>query len=167
MTLLLQPNTLLFDDVFIYYCPFGFFFPTLIVGGGSAGCVLASRLSEDGTKRVLLLEAGGDDRGLSIISVPMAGMELRRSEYDWNYSTVPQKHALQGFEGQVLQGIYTLSLVARIHRNLTSFEAEPLYERKHLSSVVATLFDLFDDCPGCISELYLFHASLDHLDLFS
>ena len=86
--------------------------------------MLASRLSEDSTKRVLLLEAGGDDRGLSIISVPMAGMDLKRSEYDWNYSTVPQKHSLQGLEGQVLC-IYALSclfVLVNAHQHWTSFE---------------------------------------------
>ncbi|KAK7107382.1 glucose dehydrogenase [FAD, quinone]-like [Littorina saxatilis] len=72
----------------------------IVVGAGSAGCVLASRLSEDGKKRVLLLEAGGDDRGVSVLSVPMAGIDLLHSEYDWDYFTVPQKHSLQGLEEQ-------------------------------------------------------------------
>ena len=75
------------------------------VGGGSAGCVLASRLSEDSTKRVLLLEAGGDDRGMSLISVPMAGGQLFHTEHDWNYFTVPQKHSHHGMEKQVLHSI--------------------------------------------------------------
>ena len=107
-----------------------FFPPTLAVGGGSAGCVLASRLSEDSTKRVLLLEAGGDDRGLSIISVPMAGMDLKRSEYDWNYSTVPQKHSLQGLEGQVLciHAVSCLFVLVNAHQNWTSFETARAWE---------------------------------------
>ena len=107
-----------------------FCLPTLAVGGGSAGCVLASRLSEDSTKRVLLLEAGGDDRGLSIISVPMAGMDLRRSEYDWNYSTVPQKHSLQGLEGQVLcfYALSCLLVLVCVHQNWTSFETARAWE---------------------------------------
>lgn len=71
------------------------------VGGGSSGCVLASRLSENSSKRVLLLEAGGDDRGVAMLSVPMAGMEALHTQYDWRYWTVPQKHALQGFKEQV------------------------------------------------------------------
>ena len=43
----------------------------IIVGAGSAGCIMASRLSEDPTLRVLLVEAGGSDRSL-IISMPAA-----------------------------------------------------------------------------------------------
>ena len=67
--------------------------------------MLASRLSEDSTKRVLLLEAGGDDRGMSLISVPMAGGQLFHTEHDWNYFTVPQKHSHLGMEKQVLHVI--------------------------------------------------------------
>lgn len=72
----------------------------VIVGGGTAGCVLACRLSEDGEKRVLLLEAGGDDRGASILSIPMAGIGLFHTPYDWDYRTVPQAQSSQGFQGQ-------------------------------------------------------------------
>ena len=64
-------------------------FDHVIVGAGSAGCVLAARLSEDPGARVLLLEAGGaDDR--REIRVPVAFSKLFGSDCDWNYHTVPQ-----------------------------------------------------------------------------
>ena len=63
----------------------------VIVGAGSAGCVLAARLSEDPACRVLLLEAGPPDRKLEI-KIPAAFNKLFKSRYDWAYETVPQEH---------------------------------------------------------------------------
>jgi choline dehydrogenase len=67
-------------------------FDYVIVGGGSAGCVLARRLSEDPGTRVLLLEAGPPAGALEI-RVPAAMSRLYQSQYDWNYLTVPQENA--------------------------------------------------------------------------
>ncbi|WP_374410060.1 GMC family oxidoreductase [Novosphingobium colocasiae] len=62
----------------------------IIVGAGSAGCVLADRLSADPTKRVLLLEAGGSDRN-PLQRVPLAGVFLNygHAKRDWRYQTDP------------------------------------------------------------------------------
>ncbi|MGW0546220.1 GMC family oxidoreductase [Streptomyces altiplanensis] len=61
----------------------------VIVGAGSAGCVLAARLSEDPTVRVALVESGGRDRKAEI-RIPAAFPKLFKTPYDWNFSTAEQ-----------------------------------------------------------------------------
>ena len=61
----------------------------VIVGAGSAGCVLASRLSEDPDVRVLLIEAGGPDSD-DLVEIPAAFAALLRTDYDWDHSTAPE-----------------------------------------------------------------------------
>ena len=63
-------------------------FHFLVVGGGTAGSVLAARLSEDPEVRVLLLEAGGSPSLLT--SVPVMTHSLQLSPYDWGHLTTPQ-----------------------------------------------------------------------------
>ena len=68
-------------------------FDYVIVGGGSAGCVVAARLAEDPGTRVLLLEAGPDASAIEEVRIPAAYSRLFRSQYDWNYVTLPQERA--------------------------------------------------------------------------
>lgn len=63
----------------------------IIVGGGSAGCVLAARLSEDPAKRVLLLEAGGSDWH-PLYKMPAGFAKMTRGIGSWGWHTVPQRH---------------------------------------------------------------------------
>ncbi len=64
----------------------------VIVGGGSAGCVLANRLSENDAVRVLLLEAGGRDNH-PLIHMPVGFAKMTTGPYTWGLTTAPQKHA--------------------------------------------------------------------------
>src|SRR5450631_2861131 len=63
----------------------------VIVGAGSAGCVLANRLSEDPDARVLVLEAGGRDRHPNI-KIPAAFAKQFRTRLDWDFNTEPEPH---------------------------------------------------------------------------
>ncbi|XP_077993676.1 glucose dehydrogenase [FAD, quinone]-like [Glandiceps talaboti] len=67
-------------------------FDYVVVGAGSAGCVVANRLSEDENTSVLLIEAGPEDTEPNI-SVPVEFVSLLGTHVDWYYSTVPQKNA--------------------------------------------------------------------------
>jgi choline dehydrogenase len=97
-------------------------FDYIIVGAGSAGCVLANRLSEDSNCRVLLLEAGGEDDAATI-RTPALFSQLQDSAYDWSDRTVPQQH-MNGRriyipQGKVLGGSSSINYMIYIrgHRN--------------------------------------------------
>ncbi|NJO43913.1 MAG: choline dehydrogenase [Cyanobacteria bacterium RU_5_0] len=74
----------------------------IIIGAGAAGCVLANRLSVDRQHRVLLLEAGLPDSKTEI-HIPAAFSKLFKTNYDWNYSAVPQS-GLRGRESYWAKG---------------------------------------------------------------
>jgi choline dehydrogenase len=60
-------------------------FDYIVVGAGSAGCVLASRLTEDGKSRVLLLEFGGSDRSV-LLQMPAAlSIPMNMPKYNWGW----------------------------------------------------------------------------------
>ena len=64
-------------------------FDYIIVGAGTAGCVLASRLTEDGKTTVLLLEAGGSDRSIWIQMPIGYGRTFFDHRINWMYDTEP------------------------------------------------------------------------------
>ncbi|GGH24756.1 choline dehydrogenase [Cribrihabitans marinus] len=64
----------------------------IIIGGGSSGCVLANRLTQDPACRVLLLEAGGKDWH-PLIHMPVGFAKMTTGPLTWGLTTTPQKHA--------------------------------------------------------------------------
>ena len=77
----------------------------VVVGGGSAGCVLAARLSEQRDRTVLLLEAGGSES--LVTDFPIAALNLQNTPLDWGYRTEVQEMACFGLKGR------TVSVAAR------------------------------------------------------
>ena len=72
----------------------------IIVGGGTAGSVLAARLSEDRNSTVLLLEAGDDYTENAMYHIPSAVGMLQHSDADWQFYREPQDHSLKGMNGK-------------------------------------------------------------------
>ncbi|KAL4711925.1 hypothetical protein ACJJTC_006094 [Scirpophaga incertulas] len=100
----------------------------VIVGGGSAGSVLANRLSEVEGWKVLLLEAGGHETDIS--DVPLLSLYLHKSKLDWKYRTQPQDTACQAMidkrcawtKGKVLGGSSVLNTMLYIRGNRRDFD---------------------------------------------
>jgi len=101
-------------------------FDYVIVGAGSAGCVLADRLTEDGKHTAVVLEYGGSDRSLfvqmpSALSIPM-GME----KYDWRYYSEPEPglggRRLHTPRGKVLGGSSSINGLVYVRGNAQDFD---------------------------------------------
>ena len=71
---------------------------------------MASRLSEDPARRILLLEAGDEETKDARIDVPLAADQLLRTEFDWGSLTTPQTHACKGM-GESGKGMRKESMV--------------------------------------------------------
>jgi choline dehydrogenase len=101
-------------------------FTHIIVGAGSAGCVLAARLTDDPTTSVLLLEAGGQDDA-DEIRVPAAFSALFKTRWDWNYESVEQKHLaarrVYWPRMKALGGCSSMNAMIYIRGNAADFDA--------------------------------------------
>ena len=101
-------------------------FDYIIIGAGSAGCVLANRLSEDPGASVLVLEFGGSDRSIfiqmpSALSIPMNG-----TKYNWRYETIPEPglngRQIQCPRGKVLGGSSSINGLVYMRGHACDFD---------------------------------------------
>jgi choline dehydrogenase len=100
-------------------------FDYIIVGAGSAGCVLANRLSEDSACRVLLLEAGAEG-ATPMINTPAYYPRLQDSPYDWGDRTVPQEYLndrrIYLPQGRVLGGSSAINYMIYMRGNRADYD---------------------------------------------
>ena len=101
-------------------------FDYIIVGAGSAGCVLANRLTEDPAVSVLVLEYGGSDRSV-IIQMPSAfSLPMNTKRFNWHYETMPEPHLdgrrLHCPRGKVLGGSSSINGLVYIRGHAYDFD---------------------------------------------
>ena len=104
-------------------------YDVVIVGAGSAGCVLANRLTADGTRRVMLLEAGRRDTG-PMFDMPGGLAQIlppeKKSRANWNYWTTPQRHlngrSLYWPRGKTLGGSSSINGMVYIRGDASDYD---------------------------------------------
>lgn len=97
----------------------------IIIGAGSAGCVLANRLSENSNHQVLILEAGRPDTNYNI-QIPGAYAKLHHSKDNWNFWTEPQKEVLNRKmylpRGKTLGGSSSVNAMVYVRGNQADYD---------------------------------------------
>jgi choline dehydrogenase-like flavoprotein len=100
-------------------------FDYVIIGAGSAGCVLAARLSQDPGGKVALVEAGGRDDAPEI-AMPLAFPQLFKTQYDWDYASEPEqglgRRRIYLPRGRTLGGSSSLNAMIYIRGNKADFD---------------------------------------------
>ncbi len=145
----------------------------IIVGGGSAGCLLANRLSSDPQNQVLLVEAGKTDRHPQI-HIPAAFSKLFKGSLDWDFQTVPQEHMhgrhMYQPRGKVLGGSGSINAMIYIRGHRADFDAWsragntgwsykqvlPYFKRSEQN------LNLKDPFHGTLGELIVSHPTYTH-----
>ncbi len=101
-------------------------FDYVIVGAGSAGCVLADRLSADGRSSVLLLEFGGSDRSIFIQMPSALSIPMNMAKYNWFYHTEPEPNLndrrMHTPRGKVLGGSSSINGLVYVRGNPQDFD---------------------------------------------
>jgi choline dehydrogenase len=101
-------------------------FDYIIVGAGSAGCVLADRLSADGKHSVLLLEYGGSDRSIFIQMPAALAYPMNSKRWNWGYESEPEPHLnnrrLNCPRGKGLGGSSSINGLVYVRGNARDFE---------------------------------------------
>ena len=101
-------------------------FDYIIVGAGSAGCVLADRLTEDGRSSVLLLEYGGSDRSIFIQMPAALSIPMNSKTYNWGYESEPEPHLggrrIACPRGKVLGGSSSINGMVYVRGHPLDFE---------------------------------------------
>ena len=101
-------------------------FDYVIIGAGSAGCVLADRLSEDGRHSVLVLEYGGSDRSIYIQMPTALSIPMNMPRYNWGFQSEPEPHLggrrMATPRGKVLGGSSSINGMVYVRGNPLDFE---------------------------------------------
>jgi choline dehydrogenase len=147
-------------------------FDHVIVGAGSAGCVLAERLSADGRRRVLLLEAGPRDRSLWIHLPIGYGKTMFHPVYNWGFHTEPEPgmnaRRIYWPRGRGLGGSSSINGLIVVHGQPQDYDAwaaqgnagwawqdvEPYFRRSRMSvSPIGEPHELIEAIIGAAGEL--------------